>query len=230
MSGVPEWWDRPRTVAVVTDETGWMVSHCRELVRRLCAAGDDASLHHDPASPGTVDVAFYLGCREVTPPEILAQAHRNLVVHASDLPAGRGWSPLTWQILEGRNDIPVCLFDAVEDVDAGPVVYREQLTFNGHELIDEMRQALGQLSVELCERFLAEVAPPAGEPQAGELSWYPRRRPADSALDPERSLAEQFDLLRVCDNEAYPAFFDWRGHRYHLRIERADTDPEGGSR
>jgi methionyl-tRNA formyltransferase len=36
----------------------------------------------------------------------------------------------------------------------------------------------------------------------------------------DRPLGEQFDLLRISDPMRYPAFFDWMGHRYVLRIEK----------
>ena len=45
----------------------------------------------------------------------------NLVVHESNLPKGKGWSPLTWQVIEGKNRIPITLFEAVEKVDAGRI-------------------------------------------------------------------------------------------------------------
>jgi spore coat polysaccharide biosynthesis predicted glycosyltransferase SpsG len=37
------------------------------------------------------------------------------------------------------------------------------------------------------------------------------------------SIAEQFDLLRVVDPEHYPAFFDYRGKRYIIKMEKADS-------
>lgn len=40
-----------------------------------------------------------------------------------------------------------------------------------------------------------------------KASRYPRRHPADSRLDPELSLAEQFNFLRVVDNRLNPASF-----------------------
>ena len=72
---------------------------------------------------------------------------RNLVVHASDLPRGRGFSPLSWLVIDGVNEIPVCLIEAVDEVDAGPVVYREAINFEGHELLDEMRVVLGKMHI-----------------------------------------------------------------------------------
>ena len=55
--------------------------------------------------------------------------------------------------------------------------------------------------------------------QHGTPSYYRKRSPADSRIDPERPLAELFDLLRVADPERYPAHFEYRGRRYRLRLE-----------
>jgi methionyl-tRNA formyltransferase len=220
MNTVPEWWRKPRSVSVVVDNDSWVLAYAARLAANLRANGDDAVLvrTYDDVREG--DVAFYLGCVKIAPHHILVRNRRNLVVHASDLPRGRGFSPLVWLILEGAARIPVCLLDAADEADAGPVVYREWIVFDGHELNDELRGQLGEAHVALCERFMAEPQPPAGVPQSGKPTVYRRRTPADSRLDPGRSIAEQFDLLRVVDNERYPAFFDLRGHRYVLRIEK----------
>ena len=222
MSPSPEWWKKPRKVSVVVDNDSWVVPHTEELVQALNDNGDETVLCriHDDVAEGAV--AFYIGCTSITPPDVLARNQRNLVVHASDLPKGRGFSPLTWQILEGRNDIPVCLLETVVEVDSGPVVYRDGLQFEGHELIEEMRDALGRKTVELCRRYMDEDTPLRGVPQEGEPTQYSRRRPKDSRLDPDRSIAEQFDLLRVVDNGRYPAYFDNLGQRYRVLIEKAD--------
>lgn len=222
------WWRRPRRVSVVVDNESWVLPFAERLVSEARATGDDATLVRDHEKVAEGAVAFYLGCVHLTPRQILARNRRNLVVHASDLPKGRGFSPLTWQILEGADTITVCLFEAVEALDAGPIMYRERITFEGHELNPEMRRVLGNVHVQLCLRFLAEPTPPMGTPQEGEGSVYPRRRPVDSKLDPYKSLADQFNLLRVVDNDAYPAFFRLRGHTYVLRIEKiADLGNDG---
>lgn len=215
-------WDPPRTVSVVVDNPSWILPYAERLVRRIGEAGDRARLcrSHDEVTPGAV--AFYLGCIHLTPADVLARNRHNLIVHESDLPRGRGFSPLTWQIIEGRQEITVCLLEAMAEADAGPVVYRERLCFEGHELIDELRAALGRLTEDLCLRYLREPAPPTGQPQIGMATCYTRRRPEDSRLDPQRTLAEQFNLLRTVDNTRYPAFFELQGHRYRLHIEKVD--------
>ncbi|MDO1557944.1 hypothetical protein Q0812_00705 [Brevundimonas sp. 2R-24] len=208
-------------IAVVTDTPGWFDPHGEALAATLRQEGHEAVFVRDVREAPEGDMAFHLSCLKLCPPEALALNALNLVVHASDLPKGRGFSPLVWQVLEGRNDIPVCLIEAAEAADAGPVRLRDALTFQGCELNDEMREALGRKVVEMCLRFARapDAYPPAE--QVGEPSWYARRRPEDSRLDPNRTLADQFDLLRVVDNDRYPAFFEHRGRRFILRIEDA---------
>lgn len=222
MTQAPDWWRRPRRVSIVVDNPSWILPVSEALVSRANEAGDRAVLcrSHDDMAEG--DVAFFLGCIKIAPPGVLSRHKRNLSVHESPLPEGHGFSPLTWQILAGENDIPICLFDAAEEVDTGAIVYQDVMRFEGHELIDELRAVQGAKTIELCLRFLNEAAPPLGRPQEGEPTGYPLRRPKDSRLDPARSIAEQFNLLRVVDNERYPAFFDWQGRSYTVRIEKAE--------
>lgn len=224
MTGRPDWWQKPRRIVVIIDNPSWILPIGERLVGELNGSGDIAILCRSHEEVPRGDVAFYLGCLKITPPEVLARNRRNLIVHESDLPRGRGFSPLTWQVIEGQNEIPICLFEATEDADAGLVIYRERLRFAGHEIIDELRKAQGEKTLDICLRFLAEPSPPEGEPQRGAATYYARRQPADSRLDPERSIAEQFDLLRTVDNVKYPAFFDHRGHRYKLAINMMPKD------
>lgn len=219
--GAPGWWTKPRIVTVVVDNPSWILPHADRLVSEIRADGDVAALARSYAEVPRGTVAFLLGCIGVAAPDVLARNKRNLIVHESMLPQGRGFSPLTWQVLEGHGEIPVCLLEAGDEVDAGPVIYRDGLAFQGHELIGEMRDSLGEKTVSLCRRFLAEPVPREGECQIGEASHYARRRPADSRMDPTQSIAQQFDLLRVVDNDRYPAWFELRGHRYKITIEKA---------
>lgn len=226
MNKTATWWQRPRRIAVVIDNDEWMLPCCEKLVDELVKAGDEAQLCREFDDIQQMDVSFFLSCHHIVSAEVLARSRRNLVVHASPLPAGRGMSPLTWQVLEGKNEIPLCLLEAAEEVDSGNIIYQEQLVLAGHELIDEMRRELGRMSLALCNRFLQESEPPQGEPQQGLGSRYPRRTPTDSKLDTDKGIGEQFELLRVVDNQRYPAWFEHRGQCYRLTIEKIDEDGE----
>ena len=90
-------------------------------------------------------------------------------------------------------------------------------------VVNEWRQLQAEATINLCLQWLVRYREliDTARPQTGEASHYRRRRPADSRLDPELTLAEQFELLRVVDNDRYPAFFEWRGRRYELGFQAA---------
>jgi len=218
-------WHKKLTITILTDETSWMNKFDRVLEEKLKDAGCDVQCVSRREDLRNGDIAFLLSCFEIVKPEFLRRNQHNIVVHASELPAGKGWSPTTWQILEGKNDIPLTLFEATDKVDAGQVYARDYIHLNGDELIDDWQDALGEKIVEMCCAFAGKLTTGevSGEDQAGEESFYRRRRPADSELDVSKTIYEQFNLMRVVDNEKYPAFFKKDGHKYILKIYRNDN-------
>lgn len=223
----PDWWRKPRRVHIVVDNPSWLLPYVEKFVDLLRNDGDDATLFLNYSDLPEGDVAMFLGCIHIANQDTLQKHRYNLVVHESDLPAGKGFSPLTWQVIEGASEIPIRLIEAVDEVDAGPIYEQDVMVFQGHELIDELRETQGLFTIRLCQRFLDQPTAPTGIAQVGEASSYPRRGPEDSQLDADKTIASQFNLLRTVDNQKYPAFFEMMGERYYLTIAKEDTDPKG---
>ena len=211
----------PSRITLLSDRGSWLNASLPDLINALWQRGHAVRWIHTPSALCPGDVCLLLSCSRLLNAEQLALHRYNLVVHASGLPQGQGWSPMTWQILKGASSIPITLFEAVADLDAGPIHLQQQITLQGHELVEEWRDLQADATFELCLAWFdrhQEVIR-AAQPQQGEASYYRRRLPADSQLDPELSLAEQFNLLRVVDNKRYPAFFQWRGRSYILNVK-----------
>ncbi|MFT5240055.1 MAG: methionyl-tRNA formyltransferase [Candidatus Promineifilaceae bacterium] len=173
------------------------------------------------------DLLFLISCSDLISAELRANYGRTLVVHASDLPAGRGWSPLVWQVLEGRDEITLSLFEAVNEVDAGPIIKKASFTLNGDEMSDEINRKLFETEMALMDYAVENVDALKATPQPTDsISHYRKRTKADSRLDPQKSIAEQFNLLRISDPLRYPCFFDYRGGTYTLRMEKMDEGPK----
>jgi UDP-2,4-diacetamido-2,4,6-trideoxy-beta-L-altropyranose hydrolase len=209
-------------ITVLSDSGTWMNHWISELLAVFVERGHRVNWVHRPDELPEGDLCFLLSCCQIVKKEALQRNRNNLVVHASALPKGKGWSPLTWQILEGISEIPVTLFEAKESVDSGEIYSQDVLNFSGHELIDELREALADCIVRMCCQFIEtypEILKKA-QSQEGTENFYKKRNPEDSRLDPKQSIAEQINLLRIVDNERYPAFFEWQGQRYVLRIEK----------
>lgn len=213
------------TITVVVDNDSWILPYARDLVKELKRAGHDATLVRSWDDVPQGDIAFFLGCVTKAPSAILERNEHNLVVHESALPEGRGFAPMTWQILQGKSHIPIVLFEAANDLDSGPIYLQDEIQLEGHELNEEWRHLQGEKTLALCHEFVERYPDINPSPQDGESSEYPRRTPSDSELDPDKTLRELFPLLRVVDNDRYPAFFDMAGHRCVLQIEKEGLVP-----
>ena len=205
-----------RIQLLVDNKASWMVPYAEQLCSRLEEMKHEARLIflHDEVLEG--DILCLLSCEKVF--KKLSLNKFNLVVHESNLPQGKGWSPVTWQVLEGKNTIPVTLFEAAASIDSGQIYSQANISLDGTELLKEIKHQQGLVTQSLILNFIERLPNIQGRPQSGHESFYPRRNLDDSRLDIHKSLYDQFDLLRVCDNERYPAHFTMRNEEYVLKI------------
>jgi methionyl-tRNA formyltransferase len=211
---------------LVDNSKSWFNRYVKELMAELKKRKHHVSFLQDYKKVEKGDIFFVLSCNSIIPDQVLERNKYNLVVHAAPVPKGRGWSPMTWQILEGKNDIHVSLFEAVAKVDSGNVFGRGIIHLYGTELIDEWQELLGRKVNEMALAFVDSYPNIKAEKQTGESSYYRRRKPEDSELDINKSIAEQFNLLRVVNNEQYPAFFRHKGCKYVLTIRKEEDKKE----
>lgn len=202
---------------LVDNPSSWIVPYVKILFNEL-SKNHRVNFVHNSSHIIPGDCAFFLSCEKIVNKEIMARNKHNLVVHESYLPEGKGWSPLTWQILEGKSEIPLTLFEATEKVDSGDIYIQDTIIFKGHELIDELHEKQGNKTIEMIMNFLDFYPKIMARKQSGQQTFYAKRTPQDSRLDPKKTIEEQFGLLRVVDNDRYPAFFNLKGHKYILKI------------
>jgi methionyl-tRNA formyltransferase len=195
-----------------------------DWVARQTAAGHAARLMDTVSAAAGGDLLFLISCSEIVSAEVRSRYAHALVIHASDLPKGRGWSPHIWDILAGADRLTVTLLEAADKVDSGDIWRKVAVPLEGHELAHEINAKLFAAELELMDFAVATAGTVQPAPQDASVAptYHPRRTPAMSELDPHKTIAEQFDLLRVADPDRYPAFFHFRGHRYVLKIEKAD--------
>ena len=177
-------------ISILTDQSSWMNQYDLVLADQLKMAGHQVNMVSNCAALVKGDIAFLLSCFEIVRAEHLNRNAHNIVVHASALPTGKGWSPATWQILEGKDTIPLTLFEASENVDAGSVYLRDSIQLSGYELISDWQEILGRKIVEMCMTFVNRLlcGEIVAEEQSGTESFYRRRHPEDSELDINKTI------------------------------------------
>lgn len=142
------------SLCLLTDRDSWINEKVVDLAVAWLASGHAVCWVHEPGNLRGGDFLFMLGCSKIVKESELSRFRHNLVVHESAVPYGRGWSPLTWQVLRGAAHVPVTLLEAAAEVDSGRVYRQEVLTLSGAELIDDLRLLQAEASMRLCSWFV----------------------------------------------------------------------------
>lgn len=171
------------------------------------------------------DILFLISCGEIIKQDIRSRYQYTLVLHASDLPSGKGWSPHIWEILQGKQCLTLSLLNAEDKVDSGDIWCKTKINLSGLELYDEINHLLFNAELDLiswaCQNIYTESPIPQKDDDNSE--YYRLRNPNDSELNSTLSIAEQFNLLRVSDPDRFPAFFYHQGQKFIIKISRDET-------
>ena len=204
-----------------TDHQHPVVKSLNQWAELMNARGHDVSIFFDKSQLVGGDLLFLVSCAQVINGFDRQKYNHTLVLHASDLPSRRGWSPHIWAILDGENHITVSLLEAAEQVDTGRVWLKKSFLLEGHELLDEINEKLFNLELSLMTDAVINADKIKPKEQVGDPDDYMRKRvPDDSQIDPYESIAKQFNLLRIADAKRYPAFFEYLGVKYLIKIEK----------
>lgn len=174
------------------------------------------------------DFLFLISCSVLIDESIKSRFINTLVLHASDLPHGRGWSPHIWQIIEGESYITLTLLEAAEEVDSGKIWLKERVDIQSSDLFDEINDKLFDAELRLIRKAIEHSSRirPYTQNDQEKITYYRKRTPEDSRIDVKSSIEKQFNLFRVCDPNRYPAFFDLDGCRFTVEIKKVEVKNE----
>ena len=139
-----------------------------------------------------------------------------VIFHLTDLPYGRGGSPLQNLIQRGHNSTMLTALRCTAELDAGPIYGKEQLGLLG--TAEEIFIRADALIEAMIERVVQESPDP--QPQQGEPVLFNRRSPEQSNLSLCRAgdLTACYDQIRMLDADGYPhAFLEANGLRLEFR-------------
>lgn len=210
-----------KNIGVLISRSSWLNDYAELLISEIKKRGLAVyryDKHEDIESE--LDVLFILSYFRIIDKNTLFKNKHNIVVHESDLPAGKGWAPYFWQILEGCSEIPVVLFEATEEIDAGVIYLKDYILLDGTELNEELRNKQALKTIELCLRFIDEYHTINPVSQIGKETFYAKRKKEDSELNIDKTIREQINLLRIVNNDDYPAFFYYNGVKYIINISK----------
>lgn len=156
-------------------------------------------------------------------PREITEAWECVVFHMTDLPYGRGGSPLQNLIVRGHRETKVSAIKVTATLDGGPVYMKKPLSLEGSatEIFERCAELIFN---EMIPCFLEGGLEP--KPQEGEPVVFKRRKPEDSEITPDMDIVKVYDYIRMLDAEGYPrAFIDYGAYRLHF--EAATLDETG---
>jgi methionyl-tRNA formyltransferase len=161
---------------------------------------------------------FLLHWSQKVPKEIVEQ-YECVGFHMTDLPYGRGGSPLQNLILRGHRETTLTAFRLVEEMDAGPVYLKAGLPLDGSA--EEIYIRASKLAAALIGQILERRPVPIE--QHGEAVVFGRRIPDQSRLPESATPQQLYDFIRMLDAEGYPRAFLERG-TWRCEFLRATLD------
>jgi len=164
------------------------------------------------------DIVFILGYTKKLNTNFLKSNKLNLLVHESNLPKGRGMSPIQWQILKGINLISVNLIEAVNKIDAGDIFESGLLKLTGLELYDDIRKQQAKITINLIKKFITKYPKYNRKKQKGKVTYFKSRNKSHSKLDINKSLKQNFNLMRISNNKKWPSYFIYKKKKYIIKI------------
>ena len=162
---------------------------------------------------------FFPHWSEIIPKEIFS-TFNCVVFHMTDLPYGRGGSPLQNLIVRGHKSTKLSAIKVAEGMDTGDVYLKKDLTLNGTATEIFVRAG------ELMKEMIVEIASNHPQPtkQEGEVVLFKRRKAEDSNVAALDELETLYDYIRMLDAEGYPkAFFETEHFRLEFTNANFDT-------
>ena len=204
-------------IQILTDKKSWIYNNKDKipawLKKRLISSHNKIKKNNE--------LTFIISYYKIIPKKILSYSKHNLVIHESDLPKGRGMSPLYWQILKKKKEIVFTLFECSEKMDEGRYYIKKKFYFEPTLLFEEIKEKQLKCALKVIELFLKKYAKNKtlkSYDQKGKASYFPRIQPSLSELNINESIKSQIDKLRTRDNNNFPAYFIYKKRKFIIKI------------
>ena len=209
-------------IEILNTDPGHPINPYLKKLKGSLELDHSVSIVRSPEQVTKGDLLFMVSCSVLVDRKTIENFTHAMVIHASDLPKGRGWSPHVWELLNGADKITVSLLDADAKIDCGDIYTKITVDIPKSALWDEINELLFSAEIQLIQFAIENFDNLQKYPQSSAIAatYYPKRNPKDSEIDPNKPISEQFDLLRVCDPNRFPAWFYHRGAAYKIIVEK----------
>jgi len=126
-----------------------------------------------------------------------------IIFHMTDLPYGRGGSPLQNLISRGIYQTQISALRCEEGIDSGPIYLKKPLSLLGRA------QDIYKNATSIIEDMIVEIIKnkKLPTPQQGKATSFKRRKADEGNLAELNNLVKIYDYIRMLDADGYPSAF-----------------------
>jgi len=127
-----------------------------------------------------------------------------VVFHMTDLPYGRGGTPLQNLILRHHKTTKISAIKVDQGLDTGPIYFKRNLSLTGNatQIYARMSRIVFNFMI---PKFLNQHLVP--KPQQGKPIAFKRRQPHQSQIPRQADISLAYDYIRMLDAPEYPKAF-----------------------
>jgi methionyl-tRNA formyltransferase len=140
----------------------------------------------------------------------------------TDLPYGRGGSPLQNLIARGHKETKISALRVNDGIDTGPVFLKKPLSLLG--TAEEIFLRAGDVVYGMIDEIIEQDLQP--KEQQGEATIFKRRKRADGDISSTKDINTIYDYIRMLDAEGYPNAFIETQH-FTFEFTRASLKKDG---
>jgi methionyl-tRNA formyltransferase len=164
------------------------------------------------------DVLFIISYTKILSVSLFDKVKLPLIVHESNLPLGRGCSPVLWEVLNKKKNFYVSIIKADQKVDSGKIVLKKKFNIREDDLYEEIRHKQTISNIEIIKKFLKIYPKIKFKNQIGKPTYFRKRTIKDSELNINKSIKSQFNLMRINNNKDWPSYFYIHGKKFIIKI------------
>ncbi|WP_448699651.1 formyltransferase family protein [Mucilaginibacter sp. AW1-3] len=151
-------------------------------------------------------------------PEDVYNKYNCIVFHMTDLPYGRGGSPLQNLIVRGHKSTKISAIKVDNGIDTGDIYMKADLQLNG--TATEIFKRAGNVIEQMIENIINNDIKPVK--QTGEPVYFKRRKPEQSLISDEiQDIEKLYDIIRMLDADGYPHAF-LENEKFRFEFTKAD--------
>jgi methionyl-tRNA formyltransferase len=208
-------------IQILTDKNSWFFKNQEKIPIKYKKYLKKDLLTNHLQIKKNYEITLIISYYKIIPNKFLSYSKHNLVIHESDLPNGRGMSPLYWQILKGRKKITFTLFECTKKMDEGKYYFKKNFYFEPTLIYEEIKEKQLKYAFDLIELFLKKYAKNKNIKsyhQKGKPTYFPKIQASFSELNINRTIKSQMNKLRTRDNVNFPAYFFYKKKKYIIKL------------